>query len=113
MDGYDVVPLRFAAQQADILITATGNKDVLTSRHFPLLRDGVFIGNVGRSRQEIDVTALERDVTSAEVVNHNLTAYVLNGRRIYLMGGGHQFNHIAGGANSSELMDLSLALHAL
>jgi adenosylhomocysteinase len=113
MDGYDVVPLHSAAQGADILITATGTKGVLTSRHFPLLRDGVFIGNVGRSREEIDVAALERDATSVQLVDHNITAYILNDRRIYLMGGGHQFNHVAGGANSSELMDLSLALHAL
>lgn len=113
MDGYDVVPLRQAAQEADILITATGNRNVLTSRHFPLLRDGAFIGNVGRSREEIDVDALRRDATSAEPVDRNLTLYTRNGRRIYMMGGGDQFNHIAGGANSSELMDLSLALHAL
>lgn len=113
MDGYDVVPLRFAAREADILLTATGAKNVLTEKHFPLLRDGAFIGNVGRSREEIDVVALARMAESFRTIDHNLTEYRLGGRRLYLMGGGHQFNHIAGGANSSELMDLSLSLHAL
>lgn len=112
MDGYEVLPLSEALPRADVVITATGAKGVLTEEHFPLLRDGVYIGNVGRS-QEIDVAALSRDADSALRLDDNLTEYSVGGKRIVLMGGGHQFNHMAGCANSSEMMDLSLSLHAL
>lgn len=112
MDGYEVLPLAEALAKADVVITATGSRDVLTGAHFPLLRDGAYIGNVGRS-QEIDVAALSRIADSTHPLDGTLTEYGLGGKRVVLMGGGHQFNHMAGCANSSEIMDLSLALHAL
>ncbi|MET0648966.1 MAG: adenosylhomocysteinase [Pyrinomonadaceae bacterium] len=112
MDGYEVLPLSEALPRADVVITATGARGVLTEEHFPLLRDGVYIGNVGRS-QEIDVAALSSVADSALRLDDNLTEYGVGGKRIVLMGGGHQFNHMAGCANSSEMMDLSLSLHAL
>ncbi|HYH80416.1 MAG TPA: adenosylhomocysteinase [Longimicrobium sp.] len=112
MDGYEVLPLAEALPRADVVITATGARGVLTGADFPLLRDGAYIGNVGRS-QEIDVAALSREAESTLRLDDNLTEYALGGKRIVLMGGGHQFNHMAGCANSSEIMDLSLALHAL
>ncbi len=112
MDGYEVLPLSEALPRADVVITATGAKAVLTEEHFSLLRDGVYIGNVGRS-QEIDVAALSRVADSALRLDDNLTEYRVGDKRVVLVGGGHQFNHMAGCANSSEIMDLSLSLHAL
>jgi adenosylhomocysteinase len=112
MDGFEVLPLSQALARADVVITATGSSGVMTEDHFSLLRDGVFVGNVGRS-QEIDVRALARIGKSIRKIDDNLTEYRINGKRIVLMGNGHQFNHMAGCANSSEMMDLSLSLHAL
>jgi adenosylhomocysteinase len=112
MDGFEVLPLSQALSRADVVITATGASGVLREEHFSLLRDGVFVGNVGRS-QEIDVRALSRIAEVSRQLDDNLMEYQINGKRIVLMGNGHQFNHMAGCANSSEMMDLSLSLHAL
>ncbi|HLA10356.1 MAG TPA: adenosylhomocysteinase [Pyrinomonadaceae bacterium] len=112
MDGYEVLRLSEAIPRADVVITATGARGVITEEHFPLFRDGVFVGNVGRV-QEIDVPALCRLGKPIRRINDNLTEYRVNGNRIVLMGDGHQFNHMARCANSSEVMDLSLSLHAL
>ena len=112
MDGFEVLPLADALLRANVVITATGSAGVLTEEHFSLLPDGAFIGNVGRS-QEIDVRALSRMGEVSRQLGDHLTEYNINGRRIVLMGEGHQFNHMSGCANSSEMMDLSLSLHAL
>jgi adenosylhomocysteinase len=112
MDGFEVLPLAKALARADVVITATGASGVLREEHFPLLRDGVFLGNVGRA-QEIDVSALSRVGKPVRQLDAHLTEYRINHNRVVLIGDGHQFNHMAGCANSSEMMDLSLSLHAL
>jgi adenosylhomocysteinase len=112
MDGFEVLPLAKALARADVVITATGASGVLREEHFPLLRDGVFLGNVGRA-QEIDVPALSRVGKPVRRLDSNLTEYRIDHNRVVLIGEGHQFNHMAGRANSSEMMDLSLSLHAL
>lgn len=111
MDGYDVRPLEAAICDADIVVTATGTEGLLQDRHFRLLQDGTYVGNIGRN-QEIDVPALTRISQSRQRLDDNIEEFVVDGKRIYLMGDGHQFNHMAGSANSAEMMDLSLALHA-
>jgi adenosylhomocysteinase len=113
MDGYDVSSVLGMVADADVIVSATGAKGVLTEQHFRRMRDGVFLGNVGNSRDEIDIPALARIAQHIQRIDHNLTEYRVDGKRIYLMGDGHQFNHVCGIANSSEMMDLSLALHVL
>jgi adenosylhomocysteinase len=112
MDGFEVLPLPEALERADVVITATGSSGVLREDHFSLLRNGVYLGNVGRA-QEIDVRALSRIGKPVRKLDEHLTEYRINHNRIVLIGDGHQFNHMAGCANSSEMMDLSLSLHAL
>ena len=58
MDGYEVVTLEDAAPTADIVITATGNKDVVTLDHMRLFKDMAIIGNIGHFDNEIQVAAL-------------------------------------------------------
>ncbi len=111
-DGYEVMSLEQAIPQCDVMLTATGGKNIITEQYFGLFKPYAFIGNIGRY-QEIDVSGLEKIADSQQVVNDYVTEYQLNGRSIYLMVAGHQLNHIAGEGNSSEIMDLSLALHVL
>jgi len=59
MDGYEVVTLRDAAPRADIVITATGNKDVVTMDDMRALKDMAIIGNIGHFDNEIQVAALK------------------------------------------------------
>jgi adenosylhomocysteinase len=58
MDGFEVVTLEEAAPTADIVITTTGNKDVVTIDHMRLLKDMAIVGNIGHFDNEIQVAAL-------------------------------------------------------
>ncbi|PLP56115.1 adenosylhomocysteinase [Mesorhizobium loti] len=58
MDGFEVVTLEDAAPTADIVITTTGNKDVVTLDHMRAMKDMVIVGNIGHFDNEIQVTSL-------------------------------------------------------
>ena len=58
MDGFEVVTLDDAAPTADIVITATGNKDVVTLDHMRAMKDMAIVGNIGHFDNEIQVAAL-------------------------------------------------------
>jgi adenosylhomocysteinase len=59
MDGFEVLTLEEAAPQADIVITTTGNKDVVTLEHMRMFKDMAIVGNIGHFDNEIQVTALK------------------------------------------------------
>lgn len=58
MDGYEVVTMEQGAPRADIVVTATGNKDVLTADHFRLIKDMAIVCNIGHFDNEIQVESL-------------------------------------------------------
>ena len=58
MDGFEVVTLEDAAPNADIVITTTGNKDVITIEHMRQMKDMAIVGNIGHFDNEIQVSAL-------------------------------------------------------
>ena len=60
MDGYDVVTVEQAIGDADIVITSTGNKDIITLEHMKAMKDKAILGNIGHFDNEIDMAALER-----------------------------------------------------
>ena len=59
MDGYEVVTMEEAAPRADIFVTTTGNKDVITIDHVRAMKDMAIVGNIGHFDNEIQVEALE------------------------------------------------------
>ncbi|MEO1651641.1 MAG: adenosylhomocysteinase, partial [Pseudomonadota bacterium] len=59
MDGFEVVTLESAAPTADIVITTTGNKDVVTIDHMRMFKDMAIVGNIGHFDNEIQVAALK------------------------------------------------------
>jgi adenosylhomocysteinase len=60
MDGYQVARLEDVLGTADIFITATGNKDVITSEHMSQMKHQAIVGNIGHFDNEIDMAGLER-----------------------------------------------------
>ena len=60
MDGFDVVTVEDAIGQADIVVTSTGNKDIITLEHMKAMKDQAILGNIGHFDNEIDMAALER-----------------------------------------------------
>lgn len=60
MEGYDVKTVEEAIGDADIVVTATGNKDIITLDHMKAMKDQAILGNIGHFDNEIDMAALER-----------------------------------------------------
>ena len=57
MDGYRVVKLSEVIRQADVLVTATGNKNVVCREHMDKMKNGAIVCNMGHSNTEIDVVS--------------------------------------------------------
>ena len=112
-EGFTVASLEDALPLADVVVTVTSAANVIGQQHFRLLRDGVFLGSVGHHPSEVDVYALAAQAQERQVVGGCVERFVVDGKRIFLLGGGHQLNHVCAGGNTSELMDLSLSLHVL
>ena len=60
MEGFDVKTVEEAIGDADIVITATGNKDIITLEHMRAMKDKAILGNIGHFDDEIQIAALER-----------------------------------------------------
>lgn len=114
MDGFEVMPMFKAARIADIFLTATGNKDVLTREHFVLMKDGVILGNSGHFNVEINGKDLEKMATGKKTIRNQLVEYELKDKRkIYLIAEGRLMNLAAAEGHPSAVMDMSFADQAL
>ena len=58
MDGYEVKKMKSVINKADIIVTATGNKDILCEDHFKLMKDKTIVCNIGHFDNEIDMAWL-------------------------------------------------------
>ena len=115
LDGHRVLPMEQAAPLADVLVTATGSRDVVTARHVPLLKDGVVLANAGHFDVEVDVHALQAAASSvARRVRPHVDAYALpDGRRLLLLAEGRLVNLSAAEGHPPAVMDVSFAVQAL
>jgi adenosylhomocysteinase len=117
LDGFGTPPRDTAVADADIIVTVTGARDVLTAADLPLLRDGVILANAGHFPAEIDAAGLIGAAEVAGITEYAddlLTLELRGGRRVHLLARGHMFN-LAGPrplGNSIESMDLGFALQA-
>ena len=116
-DGFDVPDREDALALADVVITVTGARDVVTARDLALLQDDVVLANAGHFPAEIDVAGLSSDPSIARVAAAGegiTTLHLGDGRRIHVLGDGHMMN-LAGPrplGNSIESMDLGFSLQA-
>ncbi len=60
MDGYQVLPIEDVIESADIFITATGNKDVISVEHMSQMKHQAIVGNIGHFDNEIDIAGLQQ-----------------------------------------------------
>ena len=91
MEGYKVVTMDYAADKADIFVTATGNINVITRAHMDQMKDQAIVCNIGHFDNEIDVAALE-DLQWEEIkpqVDHVIWP---DGKRIILLARGRLVN---------------------
>ncbi|MHA2112400.1 MAG: adenosylhomocysteinase, partial [Candidatus Hodarchaeales archaeon] len=114
MEGMEVMPMLEACKVADIIVTATGNKDVLRKEHFEVLKNECLIANSGHFNVEINIPQLEKLAVNKVQMRTFVEQFTLaDGRRINLLGEGRLINLAAAEGHPSEVMDLSFALQSL
>ena len=114
MDGFRVMPIHEAATQGDIFITVTGNKHVLASDHFEVMKDGAILANAGHFNIEIDLDALRAMSSNARRVRQEVEEFSLGGdRKIYVLAEGRLVNLAAAEGHPAAVMDMSFANQAL
>lgn len=114
MDGFEVMTMEQAAPLGDVFITVTGNKNVIDGRHFPLLKDGAILSNSGHFNAEIDIPTLTSlSGGKKRVLRPFVEEFVVNGRRIMLLGDGRLINLAAAEGHPAAVMDMSFANQAL
>ena len=92
MDGFEVKPMRKAVQEADIIVTATGNKDIITSDLFELMKDKAIVCNIGHFDNEIDVAWLHKNAEWDNIKPQVDLITMKNGKQIILLAEGRLVN---------------------
>jgi adenosylhomocysteinase len=112
MEGYEVVTMENAAGRADIFVTATGNKDILTMDHMRAMKDRAIVCNIGHFDNEIDTQSLRN------LKWHNIKPQVdeiefPDGKRIILLAEGRLVNLGCGTGHPSFVMSASFTNQTL
>jgi adenosylhomocysteinase len=93
MDGFDVRTVEEAIGEADIVITATGNKDIITLAHMKAMKDQAILGNIGHFDDEIQIAALERSGAKRINIKPQVDQWVFeNGKSIIVLSEGRLLN---------------------
>jgi len=94
MEGYEVVTMEEAAPQADIFVTATGNKDIITLEHMQQMKDTAIVCNIGHFDHEIQVQQLnDLPGVKKKTIKPLVDLYTLpNGRRLLVLSEGRLVN---------------------
>ncbi|HTV52606.1 MAG TPA: adenosylhomocysteinase, partial [Steroidobacteraceae bacterium] len=112
MEGYRVVTLDYAADKADIFVTATGNFHVVTHEHMKRMKNNAIVCNIGHFDNEIDVAALEK--YSWEEIKPQVDHVIFpDGKRIILLAKGRLVNLGCGTGHPSYVMSSSFSNQTL
>ena len=116
VDGHLVLKLEPSLSWGSVFVTATGQPNVITGKHFESMPDGAILANAGHFDWEIETDALRSLATKVEEQDEGVEEFTLpRGKRLLLLAGGRMFN--LGGrvpkGNSIESMDLGFTLQAL
>ena len=93
MDGYEVKKMEDAVREADIIVTATGNCDIITERHFRLMKHNAIVCNIGHFDDEIDVAWLNTNYgNTRDTIKPQVDKYTIEGKDILLLAEGRLVN---------------------
>jgi len=93
MDGYEVKRLETALGNADIVITTTGNKDIVRGEHFEAMKDKTIVCNIGHFDNEIDMAWLNNNHGNTKVeIKPQVDKYTVNGKDIIILAEGRLVN---------------------
>ena len=114
MDGFAVMPMMEAAKVGDLFVTVTGDRDVITDRHFAYMKDGAILCNAGHFDVEVDVKWLREHSLERRDMKPNIEGFRLDGDRwVYVLAEGRLVNLASGDGHPAEIMDMSFAIQAL
>ena len=93
MDGYEVKKMINVIENADIVVTATGNKDILKAKHFKKMKDKAIVCNIGHFDNEIDMAWLEKNYGNTKVeIKPQVDLYTIDGVDVIVLAEGRLVN---------------------
>lgn len=93
MDGYEVKRLENVVQKADVIITATGNKDIIGEEQFKMMRDKAIVCNIGHFDNEIDMAWLNKNYgQTKDEIKPQVDKYTIDGKDIIILAEGRLVN---------------------
>ena len=93
MDGFEVKKMINAVEEVDIVVTATGNKDIVAGEHFKKMKDKTIVCNIGHFDNEIDVAFLEKNYGDSKIeIKPQVDKYTIDGKDIILLAQGRLVN---------------------
>ena len=108
MEGYKIVTMDYAADKADIFVTATGNKHVITHEHMLAMKDEAIVCNIGHFDNEIDIASVEK-YTWEEIKPQVDHIVFPDGKKIIMLAKGRLVNLGCGTGHPSFVMSASFA----
>ena len=108
MEGYKIVTMDYAADKADIFVTATGNKHVITHDHMLAMKDEAIVCNIGHFDNEIDIASVEK-YTWEEIKPQVDHIVFPDGKKIIMLAKGRLVNLGCGTGHPSFVMSSSFA----
>jgi adenosylhomocysteinase len=109
MEGYRVVTMDYAADKADIFVTATGNKSIITFKHMEAMKENAIVCNIGHFDNEIDVAEAEAKCKWEEIKPQVDHVIFPDGKRIIMLAKGRLVNLGCGTGHPSYVMSSSFA----
>jgi adenosylhomocysteinase len=114
MDGFRVMPIVEAAALADLMVTATGNVNVIDREDFEAMKDGAILANAGHFNSEINLQALgEMAGEGRRQLRPFVEEYSFDGKRVIVLADGRLINLSAAEGHPASVMDMSFANQAL
>ena len=93
MDGYEVKKMNSVISNADIVVTATGNKDILKEEHFRLMKDKAIVCNIGHFDNEIDMAWLNENYGSSKIeIKPQVDIYTIDVKEVIVLAEGRLVN---------------------
>lgn len=114
MDGYEVKRMIDAVKEADIVVTASGCRDLITGQHFKLMKDKVIVCNIGHFDIEIDIAWLNKNYgDSKDTIKPQVDIYNVEGKDIIILAEGRLVNLGCGTGHPSFVMSNSFSNQTL
>ena len=114
MDGFEVKKMTDAVPEANIIVTATGNRDIVIEKHFRLMKDKTIVCNIGHFDHEIDVAWLNKNHENTKTqIKPQVDLYNIDGKDIILLAEGRLVNLGCGTGHPSFVMSNSFTNQVL